>query len=386
MIIKSLTPRLNYHFSLSDFFKAIIGVFISKKNDSGFGSYFPDSKIYFTNHARTGLRILLSSLQLPKDSKVGVLVYNCLTVFESINLAGYMPVFIDSTNDYKIDINDLKRKEKELDALIVTHLFGIHAEIEAIKKIMGNKPIIEDCAHSFLNKFGNKYLGSFGDASIFSFGHAKFPAAAEGGIVVINDQKIESSFHQNYIELKEKNIIVQIKDVFKAFFSAILMKKFIYGIFTYKLKQNVGEKDINNKYVFHERKVNKGFYEVFKKRFKDINELKRLQNNNSISIYDSFETNIPNKNRANFMIPLRVKNAKTLIEKAIKNDIEFGQHFSKSILWAEKYGYQKGDCKNTEKLIDETVTIPCYYRLTQKNITKIRQVLNMSENKNDLYR
>ena len=35
-----------------------------------------------------------------------------------------------------------------IDALIVNHTFGIPDDIDEIKKICHNKPIIEDCAHS----------------------------------------------------------------------------------------------------------------------------------------------------------------------------------------------------------------------------------------------
>jgi perosamine synthetase len=386
MSLRSLSPRLNYHFSLSDFFIAVVGIFTSKKNKLGFENYFPNAKVYYTNHARTGLRILLNSFDLSENSKVGVLVYNCLTVFESINLAGFIPVFIESTNNYKIDVEDLRRKEEKIDALIVTHLFGIPSEIETIKSIMGKKPIIEDCAHAFLNKKNGKYLGSFGDGSIFSFGHAKFPAAAEGGIVIINNHKIESDFQKMFNKLKDENIFIQLTNVFKALLSTILMNKYIYGIFTYKLKQNVGDKvDLNNKYVFHERKVNKGFLKVFKKRLSRIQKLKTTQNKNSINILNSIEDVKSNSNQANFMIPVKSKDSRALISVAFDNGIEFGQHFKKSILWAQNYGYRVNDCKNTENLIDKTVTVPCYYRLSKQDIAKIEHVLQLPEIKKNLY-
>lgn len=378
----SLTPRLNYDFSLSDLSIALNGIFFKDHKESGFNNYFPNSKVYFVNHARTGLRILLSSLDIPKGSNIGVLVYNCLTVFESIKLAGYKPVFIDSTNDYKIDLDDLKRKEAKLDVLIVTHLFGISSEVESIKKIMGIKPIIEDCAHSFLKDEKGKYLGSFGDGSIFSFGHGKFPVAAEGGIVIINNKKIEKNFDNWFKDLEEEPRSIQTINIFKALLSALLMNKLIYGIFTYRLKQKVGDKaDLNKKYVFHEKKVNVGFFKVFKKRLTYIEKLKTKQNNNAITVLNSFQDLKFNGYNANFMIPLRSKDPEGLINAAFNKGIEFGQHFKKSILWAKNYGYKINDCKTAERLINETVTIPCYYRLSENEINKIVDILKISTKK-----
>ena len=81
MALISITPRLNFHFTMSDLMVAMKGIFVRNSAETGLKKYFPESDIYFTNHARTGLRLLLNSLDLPKSSKVGVLVYNCLTVF-----------------------------------------------------------------------------------------------------------------------------------------------------------------------------------------------------------------------------------------------------------------------------------------------------------------
>ena len=47
-----------------------------------------------------------------------------------------------------------------------------------LKNIIKEKPLIEDCAHSFLSKKSGKLTGTFGDAAIFSFGKAKFPSIA----------------------------------------------------------------------------------------------------------------------------------------------------------------------------------------------------------------
>ena len=119
---------------------------------------FNNGRIFYVNHGRTGIRLALSALELPEGSRVGVQVFNCHTVFNAIKTAGYNPVFIDITDQFQIDIDDLKKKSNKIDALIITHLFGIPADIDKVYDILSDIPVIEDCAHSFLSKYHKKYF------------------------------------------------------------------------------------------------------------------------------------------------------------------------------------------------------------------------------------
>lgn len=386
MALISITPRLNFHFTMSDLMVAMKGIFVRNSAETGLKKYFPESDIYFTNHARTGLRLLLNSLDLPKSSKVGVLVYNCLTVFESITLAGYKPVFIDVTKDYRLNISDLKLKGPDLDAIIVTHLFGIPSDMDEIKAIMGSKPIIEDCAHSFLDKYQEKYLGSYGVGSVFSFGHAKFPAAVEGGIVLINDCNMNSRYLQNHQQLKRESKFKHVVSVLKAIVIATSMKRFIYGYITRPLKQKIGGKiDPNNKYVFKERTCNSGFKEVFERRLLRINDYKNAQIKNSIFIMDCFKLDyhipLTIRGQANFMVPISTDNSKGILKLALERGIEFGQHFNNSIVWAKKYDYFNGNCPIAEDLIKSTITAPCHYRLSEDDLKRIKSVASLHSTK-----
>lgn len=376
MALFSITPRLNFDFSFLDFLTSIKGILFKSKKETGLKKYFPDSDIYFTNHARTGLLLLLSSLDLPKNSKVGVIVYNCLTVFESISLAGYRPVFIDVTNDYKMDIIDLKKKEADLDAIIVTHLFGIPSDLSEIKAIIGDKPIIEDCAHAFLDKYKDNYVGTYGVGSVFSFGQAKFPSAGEGGVVLINDSKINNRFIQVYTNLKTDSKFNHLLDILKALIFSTLMNKFIYGTITFPLRQKVGDKvDLNKKYVFNEKTCNPGFKLVFEKRLLQIAEIKNKQLKNTLLIINYFKKDYfisPTiEDQASFLVPIQSENPKKLLRSSLARGVEFGQHFKNSILWANQYANFDGNCPNAQDLIEKTVTIPCHYNLSDNDLKRI---------------
>ena len=66
------------------------------------------------------------------------------------------------------------------------------------------------------------------------------------------------------------------------------------------------------------------------------------------------------------MYPILVENQNELINKYFIKGIEIGSHFNKSIKWALQYGYQINDCENTEKIVNQIVTFPTYYKLNVK--------------------
>ena len=121
-----MIPKVNVGFS---FKKAIISFNLLLKKSYSDNSSYLDT--YYLNHARTGLRIALSALGLPIGSKIGVAAYNCYTVMNAIIEAGYEIVFIDIDDNFHLDLNDLQHKKAKIDALIVTHFFGLPENIKA---------------------------------------------------------------------------------------------------------------------------------------------------------------------------------------------------------------------------------------------------------------
>jgi len=383
--MRPIVARLNFHFSVKDFFIAFVGLFNSKSTAvlAKMNKFFPTNQgILFTNHGRTGIKLVLESLGLERGAKVGVLVYNCHTVFSAIEKAGLKPVFIDCDQNYRLSINDLKAKASILDAIVVTHLFGIPADMTEILKIMGEKPVVEDCAHSFLIENSGKHTGTFGVAGVFSFGQSKFPSAGEGGFVVFNDKKYFERAKSSFIKLNSKSVFSQIKEIAKAYVSALLLSKYLYGLIIYKLKNKLeGKFDVNQKFSFKEYPVNLGFLAVLNSRLKHI----KATYNRQIQIRNALLSSLgPNAifsddERPFFMIPIQVNTPEKSKKVALHSGIELGNHFSNSILWASERGY-KNDCKIAENLIEKTITIPCHYRLTEKEIIKYQTFIKNENN------
>ena len=166
---------------------------------------------YLVNHARTGIVMALRAA-LPNGGRVGVVAYNCHTVANAVVNAECTPVFVDVTEELRIDVESVPR---DLDAIVVTNLFGIRNDVEAIRKRCPGAVVIVDNAHGY-------GLPVEGDFTVYSINQGKFPALGEGGILIVSqklptiDQKLfEGTKTQiNTVPEINKKIIVKIQKIF----------------------------------------------------------------------------------------------------------------------------------------------------------------------------
>ncbi len=116
-----------------------------------------------------------------------------------IKYVGAIPVFIDSEqetwnmcpNHLENAIKDRIAKGKTPKAIIVVHLYGMSAKIDAILKIANqyNIPVIEDAAEALGSTYKGQKCGTFGDFSILSFNGNKIITTSGGGAMVCNSKE-----------------------------------------------------------------------------------------------------------------------------------------------------------------------------------------------------
>ena len=161
-----MRPRLDIQFPL----RRQIQFWCGKQYESRDGEYL-------VNHARTGIVMALRAT-LPKGGRVGVVAYNCHTVANAVANAGCTPFFVDVTEGLRIDVSSIP---VDLDAIVVTNLFGIRNDISAIRAKCPRAIIIVDNAHGY-------GLPVEGDFTVYSINQGKFPALGCGGILVVSQK------------------------------------------------------------------------------------------------------------------------------------------------------------------------------------------------------
>lgn len=77
-------------------------------------------------------------------------------------------------------------------AIIVTHLFGYPADMQAICALAKERgiPVIEDCAQAYGSTINGQHVGTFGDIGCFSLQQGKHITTGEGGMVTTNDEAL----------------------------------------------------------------------------------------------------------------------------------------------------------------------------------------------------
>lgn len=103
------------------------------------------------------------------------------------------PVFVECNNDYRIDIDDLRRKvSPDTKVLLLSHMRGYAPDMDAVMSICDehNIVLIEDAAHALGGRWRGKQIGSFGKLGCFSFQSNKIINAGEGGVLVTDSEEL----------------------------------------------------------------------------------------------------------------------------------------------------------------------------------------------------
>ena len=373
-----LIPRFNYALPFPYYFKLW-----KKKNTANiFNKPGNDLRVYHFNQARVGLRVLLNSIS-KKKLNVGVQAYTCHTVFQAIHNSGNNIVFLDLTDEFKLDFDDLSKKIAEIDVLIITHTFGFPDNMDEIKKIAKNKIIIEDCSHSFLSKYKGQFTGKIGDAAIFSTGLAKFPPIGAGGFCLVNNFKIFPAFKTEYSKIPIPSKLESIKVFCKAVLSSIVLKPPFFGLFSYDLIKKLDQKlDVGNKFTFTETKGYKWVRVIFDKTLNFFYKESNKQGKNFKFLALKIPANCSNKQISEvhtpnyYIFPLLSKKRDELYNKLLENNIQAGKHFHNCLDWANDIGQNTGRCPNTEKITEQIITLPIHPEVNTKNIIKISDIIN----------
>ncbi|MEW6356670.1 MAG: DegT/DnrJ/EryC1/StrS family aminotransferase [Planctomycetota bacterium] len=112
-----------------------------------------------------------------------------------------IPVHVDIKRDtFNMDPDKIEAKISDrTKALIVTHVFGLPAEMDRIVEIAHRRGliVIEDCAHSILAKYKGRCTGTWGDIGSFSFQMSKQLGLGDGGMAVTSDEKLRDALALN---------------------------------------------------------------------------------------------------------------------------------------------------------------------------------------------
>ena len=364
-------------------------------------NYFNVLNIYLFNFGRSGLYIILKTLNLSKNDEIIIQGYTCVVVPNAIIYNNAKPIYVDiDPKTYNMDPDKIEKKiTSKTKAIIVQHSFGLSADMDKILKIAKkhNLFVIEDCAISLGATYNNKKLGTLGDASIFSFGRDKVISSVNGGAVIINNKIFNKKFKKEY----DKILFPNRKEIFQNLwhlFTINLAKKYYNTFSLGKLIIYINQKLklYNKAYQPQELQIQKpknipcklpnAMATIIVNQTQQLDKFnshrkvianfytQQLKNNPKLTLPQTFD----NKEHIFLRYLVLVDNPEIIIKKAKQEHILLGDWYKQVIvptnISLNKIFYEKGDCPIAEEISKKSLNLPTYYNLKfedAKHITNL---------------
>lgn len=174
-----------------------------KAFEQEFAAYCGAAHCVSVANGTDALELSLRALGVTEGDTVGVVANAAMYGTSAVLACDATPLFIDTAGE--TGLMSLSSLTAALDAgaapkaVIVTHLYGQLADIEAIVALCHGRGIkvVEDCAQSHGATRSQTRAGSFGDIASFSFYPTKnLGALGDGGAIVTNDAALAQTAAQ----------------------------------------------------------------------------------------------------------------------------------------------------------------------------------------------
>lgn len=305
-----------------------------------------------TSNGTTALHTALLMCGVKPKDKVITTSFSFIATANSILFCGTKPIFVDidpkTFNIDPIKLEETLKKEKNVKAVLIVHLYGLTCDMDAIlklKKKYGFK-LIEDACQAHGAEFKNKKAGSFSDASAFSFYATKNMMTGEGGIVLTNNKDYDKYGRQVINHGRDGHSTHTVLGYNYRLTNLVAA----IGIAQLEQLESWIAKRIENANMYNKAFKNLGFLQT------------PFIPKNSRHVFHQYTLRVDAKEREKFIKHL----ANNGIASGIYyNNVMYNQPFYKQL------GYKKGICKEAEKAACKVLSIPVHPSLTKSEIEKI---------------
>lgn len=141
--------------------------------------------------ATAGMHLLMKVLDIKPGDEIITPSMTWVSIANMIVLAGAKPVFVDVDKDtLLVQPEAVKAAITERTKLIVpVHFAGAALDLDAIKAVAGDIPVLEDAAHAVGTYYKGRHIGQNGMA-LYSFHAIKNITCGEGGMFITDDAEL----------------------------------------------------------------------------------------------------------------------------------------------------------------------------------------------------
>lgn len=147
---------------------------------------------FAVSNCTTALHLALVACGVSAGDEVIVPAFTWVSTANAVMYCNAKPVFVDiDIKTFNIDIEAIASKiTAKTKAIIPVHLFGLCADVNAIKERFPNLMIVEDGACAAGSALNDVPAGALGHVGCFSFHPRKSVTTGEGGMLTTNDDAI----------------------------------------------------------------------------------------------------------------------------------------------------------------------------------------------------
>ena len=140
------------------------------------------------------LQVALTAAGIGAGDEVIVPPYTFVATASAVLMVNAIPVFADIDRDTLCIAPERIREAitEKTRGIVPVHFAGLPADMDAIQAIAKEHDlaVIEDACHAWGSEWKGRKVGAIGDMGCFSFQASKNITAAEGGIILTNDEAL----------------------------------------------------------------------------------------------------------------------------------------------------------------------------------------------------
>lgn len=145
-----------------------------------------------TTSCTTGLHLILAAMGIGPGDEVIVPSFTWVSTANVVLHCGATPVLVDvDLETFNIDPEAVKAAiTSKTKAIYAVDLFGLCADYDALVKVAGDIPVLEDAACAAGARYKGRWSGTLGLAGAYSFHPRKSITTGEGGMVLTNNEAL----------------------------------------------------------------------------------------------------------------------------------------------------------------------------------------------------
>lgn len=351
-----------------------------------------DANAQLTYKGREALYLALRNAGLKRGSHVAINGYTCYAVYDAVQAAGMVPVYVDiekkSLNFSAAELKKHIKKDKKLKAVIVQNTLGFPSDMAKIEDLAHKHKLhlIEDLAHSVGMKYEDgREAGTVADSAL-SFSQDKAVDAVSGGAYIYRGKK--QKFHTRRLRYTRF-----MKDYYYIWNTQFIRSGYIWGggkIYGYILtKFRFLPKPMDGR-AEKVRRPDTWHATLAYKQFRDL--AATIEHRQDIAaIYRHnlpARIQLPHMEEATYLrFPLMVKDPASLISHMKSAGIYISDTWYESPISPKRCvkdtNYEAGECTRSEKMASQMVNLPTHINVEDDDAEKITAKVNEWLSKQD---